>query len=181
MSVDCARPRFVAVLLVPVLLAAVGCGTGEQGSVEGAADGGTTVDVIAVLPLTGGLAGIGVPKREAMELARDRAAALDPPVHFDFRYQDSQGTPTQGVSGLLQAASGAEAAFVDLTTVVGAVASTVADLPDMVVFAGSAQAGITAQAPNLFRVFPGGEQEIELVGRHLAASGVSSVFILHTS
>lgn len=164
-----------------LLVALAACSPGDSRTPEATAGDTILVDVVAVLPLTGGLSSIGVPKRQAMELVTAEARTLAPPVVFRFRYQDSQGTPTQGLSAFLQAATGAEAAFIDLTTVVGAASATLAEHPQIATFAGSAQAGITDSVPNLFRVFPGGDQEVALLGEYVRSQGIASLYVLHTN
>jgi branched-chain amino acid transport system substrate-binding protein len=172
-------PRALTAFALLVALAA--CSPNDSRTPEAAAGDTIRVDVVAVLPLTGGLSSIGIPKRQAMELVAAEARSLAPPVDFRFRYQDSQGTPTQGLSAFLQAATDAEAAFIDLTTVVGAASATLSEHPRIATFAGSAQAGITDSVPNLFRVFPGGDQEVALLGEYVRSQGVATLYVLHTN
>jgi branched-chain amino acid transport system substrate-binding protein len=138
--------------------------------------------MIAVLPLTGNLAVVGTPKREAMELALEHARQDFPDVNFSIEYQDSLGQPRDGVAALNQAISlqKPDFAFVDLTPVVDA-AIPVADSNRLLMFAGSAQAGITKKSQYVFRIFPGGDQEVTLISDYLAARRPKGVFVLHTN
>ena len=138
--------------------------------------------VVAVLPLTGDLAALGNPKREAIQLALDDLRRENPGTAFDVKFQDSRGNPTDGISALRQGATlnNAKVAFVDLTPVVAA-SVPVADELGVLTFAGSAQAGITQRSTSMFRVFPGGDQEVQLIGDHLRSTGVKTLFIIHTN
>lgn len=140
------------------------------------------VDLVALLPLTGDLAAIGTPKRQAIELALQEVGERYPDVKIEVNYLDSQGSPTTGVTALRQALlrSDVDAAFIDLTTVVAATVP-VANEEDLVVFAGSAQAGITDRGEKILRVFPGGDQEIALISEYLDVENVESVYVIHTN
>lgn len=136
--------------------------------------------MLAVLPLTGNLAVIGVPKREAMELALEKGRAAFPGVKLTIDYQDSQGMPKEAISIINQALAlrRPDLLFVDLTPVVDATIP-LADASKIPMFAGSAQAGITARSPAVFRVFPGGDQEVRLLTDFLRRQPNSGVFALH--
>lgn len=136
--------------------------------------------LVAILPLTGNLAVIGTPKREAMDLAMAQASQSFPDVKLRIVFQDSLGTPKDGVAALSQAIAvqKPDFAFVDLTPVVDA-AIPIVDSKRLVTFAGSAQAGITQRSAYVFRVFPGGDQEVRLISQHLEATRPKSIFILH--
>jgi branched-chain amino acid transport system substrate-binding protein len=138
--------------------------------------------LVAVLPLTGNLAVVGTPKREAMELALEHGRHDFPDVDLSIMYQDSLGQPKDGVAALNQAISlhKPDFAFVDLTPVVDA-AIPVADANRLLMFAGSAQAGITKKSKYVFRIFPGGDQEVSLVADYLRKRSPKGVFVLHTN
>jgi branched-chain amino acid transport system substrate-binding protein len=136
--------------------------------------------LLAILPLTGNLAVIGTPKREAMQLAVESAAKLYPDVRFTVEFQDSQGNAKEAVSALNQALAlkKPDFLFIDMTPIVDATLPII-DSNGILTFAGSAQAGITKRSESLFRVFPGGDQEIRLLVEHLKSREYSGLFVLH--
>jgi branched-chain amino acid transport system substrate-binding protein len=144
------------------------------------ADAGHTM--IAILPLTGNLAVIGTPKREAMELALAQVSLSFPDVKLKVEFQDSLGTPKDGVAALSQAIAlqKPDFAFVDLTPIVDA-AIPVVDAKHLVTFVGSAEAGLTQRSAYVFRVFPGGDQEIRLISQELQTHRPKNIFILHSN
>jgi branched-chain amino acid transport system substrate-binding protein len=117
-----------------------------------------------------------------MELALAQVHQSFPDVRLNVEFQDSLGTPKDGVAALSQAIAvqKPDFAFVDLTPVVDA-AIPVVDAKRLVTFAGSAQAGLTQRSPYVFRVFPGGDQEIRLIAQQLRSRHPKNIFILHSN
>ena len=138
--------------------------------------------LVAILPLTGNLAVVGTPKREAMELALEQGRQDFPEIKLSIEYQDSLGLPKDGVAALNQAISlqKPDFSFVDVTPIVDA-AIPVVDSNRLLTFAGSAQAGITKRSEYVFRIFPGGDQEVTLLSDFLAKRRPKSIFVLHTN
>jgi branched-chain amino acid transport system substrate-binding protein len=138
--------------------------------------------LLAVLPLSGNLAAIGTPKREAMELAIEHGKAAYPDVKISVDFQDSQGNSKDANSVINQAlgTKRPDFMFIDLTPIVDATLPTV-DANHILTFAGSAQAGITSRSEYLFRVFPGGDQEVQLLVKHLKERQPKGVYVLHAN
>src|SRR2546423_11304735 len=88
------RLLFIGVLIALVGLTAVGCGPKRDKS---------DYRLLAVLPLSGNLAAIGTPKREAMELAIEHGRAAYPGVKILVDFQDSQGNAKDAISVINQA------------------------------------------------------------------------------
>lgn len=144
---------------------------------------GLTFKMAAVLPLSGNSAAVGTPKREAIQLALDRIAVLHPQLKLDVVFEDSLGSPKDGVSAFTKAISVDRVglAFVDMTTIVNA-CTPIADSNRVLMFAGSAEAGITDRSSFVYRVFPGGNQEVDLLARYLLSlEPAPSLFLLHTN
>ncbi len=135
----------------------------------------------AILPLSGDFGAIGQPKKDAIELALEQIKILHPTLRLSVDFQDSRGLPAEGVSALRRSIDVLKVgvAYVDLTTVAAA-AIPVVQGSEVILFAGSAQAGITDMAPNVFRVFPGGDQEVALLLDYVKRDSIRSLFILHT-
>ena len=134
----------------------------------------------AILPLSGNLAAIGTPKREAIELAIEHAKTVYPDVRLTVDFQDSQGNAKDAISVLNQALATKrpDVLFIDLTPIVDATLPIV-DANHILTFAGSAQAGITKRSASMFRVFPGGDQEVQLIRKHLRERKPKGVYLLH--
>jgi branched-chain amino acid transport system substrate-binding protein len=147
------------------------------------AGGDRTITMAAVLPLSGNTAAIGTPKREAIQLALDEIGRSHPKLSLNVAFEDSRGTPRDGVSAFSKviATNGVKLAFVDMTTIVNA-CTPIADSNRVLMFAGSAEAGITDRSAFVYRVFPGGDQEVELITKHLLSlPPPQKLFLLHTN
>jgi len=138
--------------------------------------------MVAVLPLTGNLAVVGTPKREAMELALEQGKQEFPDVQLTISFQDSLGQAKDGVAALNQAISLSKPdfAFVDVTPIVDATLPII-QANKLPTFAGSAQAGITKRSEFVFRIFPGGDQEIRMLGDYLKRRNPKGVFVVHSN
>jgi len=147
------------------------------------AGGDRAITMAAVLPLSGNTAAIGTPKREAIELALDEIVRSHPKLSLNVVFEDSRGTPRDGVSAFSKviATNGVKLAFVDMTTIVNA-CIPISDSNRVLMFAGSAEAGITDRSSFVYRVFPGGDQEVELITKHLLSlPPPQTLFLLHTN
>ena len=138
--------------------------------------------LVAVLPLTGHLAAIGTPKQEAMELALENTSELYPDLEFEIEYQDSSASATNAVSIINQAIATdtPDSFFIDMTSVADACIPIV-DEKNIMTFVGSAQAGITNRSDQIFRIFPGGDQEVKMIIGHLINRAPQGVFVLHSN
>ncbi len=138
--------------------------------------------MVAILPLTGNLAVIGTPKREAMELALEHAKKANPSLKLEIEYQDSQASVSNAVSVLNQvlATNAPNLLFIDMTTIVDA-SIPIINSKKILSFAGSAQAGITKRSDHLYRIFPGGDQEVQVILDHLKNRKPKGVFVLHAN
>jgi branched-chain amino acid transport system substrate-binding protein len=138
--------------------------------------------LLAILPLSGNLAVIGAPKREAMLLAVEEAKKTYPDVTLTVDFQDSQGNAKDAISVLNQALATRrpDFLFIDLTPIVDATLPIV-DTNHILTFAGSAQAGITKRSESMFRVFPGGDQEVQLIVKYLRSRKPKTVYVLHSN
>jgi branched-chain amino acid transport system substrate-binding protein len=136
----------------------------------------------AILPLTGNLAVIGTPKREAMELALEQVSKLYPNLNLKIQYHDSQANVGTAISILNQVlvTNTPDCLFIDMTPIVDATIPIV-NYKKILTFAGSAQAGITTRSQHLFRVFPGGDQEVNLIGDYLNPKRVNGIFLIHAN
>jgi len=136
--------------------------------------------LLAILPLTGNLAVIGTPKQEAMQLALEEAKSRYPDLDLTIEFQDSQGNAKEAVSVLNQALAldQPDFLFVDLTSIVDATLPII-DSSKIPTFAGSAQARITERSNFIYRIFPGGDQETEMLTNHLKNRSYNRLFILH--
>lgn len=138
--------------------------------------------MVAVLPLSGSLAVIGTPKREAMELALEQVRRTYPNLKLSIEYQDSQAKVANAISVLYQVVSAnpPDSLFIDMTTIVDA-SVPILDNKKILTFAGSAQAGITKRSEYLYRIFPGGDQEVQVIVSHLRERKAKRIFVLHAN
>lgn len=133
-----------------------------------------------ILPLDGASAKLGEPKKRAFEIAREQYNANG--KRLEVLFQDSQGTPNGGTNAFnkLLLNKDINCYYIDLTTIVNACVPRVNE-KKVITFAGSAEPEITERSNYLFRIFAGGEQEIELMVDYLKNDSISNVFILHTN
>ncbi len=179
------RALFAVVVLAIVSLSISGCSpTQDKPETKNnpPAESKPEYRLLAVLPLSGNLAAIGTPKREAMELAIEQGKAAYPDVKIAVDFQDSQGTAKDAISVINQAlgTKRPDFMFIDLTPIVDATLPIV-DANHILTFAGSAQAGLTSRSEYLFRVFPGGDQEVQLILNYLRQSKPKGVYVIHAN
>jgi branched-chain amino acid transport system substrate-binding protein len=141
-----------------------------------------SIKIGVVLPLSGNLAKIGVPKKNAFELAAKVINSNGKNKKIEFEYEDSKGAPKDGLSAFqkLLINKSIKYFYIDLTPVVDACVPII-NKNKVITFAGSAQAEVTEQSVYLYRIFAGGEQEIELIVNHLNSIKKPKIFILHTN
>lgn len=133
-----------------------------------------------VLPLDGNSAKLGEPKKRAFEIAMEQYNAQE--KKLEVLFQDSQGNANGGVSAFnnLLLNKDIDCYYIDLTPIVNACVPLINE-KKVITFAGSAEPEITERSDYLFRIFAGGEQEIELMVDYLHQDSINKVFILHTN
>jgi|LSQX01.1.fsa_nt_gb branched-chain amino acid transport system substrate-binding protein len=141
-----------------------------------------SIKIAVVLPLSGNMAKIGVPKKNAFELAALDINSIVNNKRIEFEYEDSKGTPKDGLSAFqkLLIDKSNQYFYIDLTPVVDACIPII-NKNKVITFIGSAQAEVTERSDYLYRIFAGGEQEIELIVNHLISINKPKIFILHTN
>lgn len=138
------------------------------------------VKIGAILPLSGNSAVLGEPKRRAFEIAMDQYNAEK--ERLQVVVEDNFGTAPGGINAFnkMLRNNDFDCFYIDLTPVVNACIPIV-DVNKVITFAGTAVAEITEQSDYLFRIFAGGDQEVQLIVNYLKELGVSNVFVLHTN
>lgn len=133
-----------------------------------------------VLPLNGNSAKLGEPKKRAFEIAMEQYNAQE--KKLEVLFQDSQGNANGGVAAFnnLLLNKDIDCYYIDLTPIVNACVPLINE-KKVITFAGSAEPEITEQSDYLFRIFAGGEQEIELMVNYLHQNLINKVFIMHTN
>lgn len=139
------------------------------------------IKIGAILPLTGNLSILGEPKKKAFDLAMEELNGQDD-IHFQIITSDSKGNPKDGIAAFKKLLNNKDINFyyIDLTPVVNA-AIPIIDKNNVIVFAGSAEPEIANRSNNLFRLFAGGNQEIEMIVDYLNRAKIKNVFVLHTN
>lgn len=138
--------------------------------------------ITAILPLSGNFANIGEPKKEAILLAADdinqRGGINGRKIAIVL--EDSKGDPKEGVT-ILQKNIDVDRMkifYVDLTPIALA-AVPIVDKSRVIAFVGSAHPTITDQSKWVFRFFPSGQQEAEMLNDYLVSEGINRIFILY--
>lgn len=134
----------------------------------------------AILPLSGNSSILGEPKKQAFDIAKDYYNAQG--YNIEIVYEDSEGNASKGVASLnkLIAQNNIDYFYIDLTPIVNSCVPII-NRYKITTFAGSAEPGITNQSEHLFRLFAGGDQEIDLMIQYLKDSNMPSVYVLHTN
>ena len=142
-------------------------------------DDSNVVKIGAVLPTTGNSAVIGEPKKRAFDIAMDQFN--EGGKRLEVVYEDSHGVAKDGVAALnkLFMDKDIDCFYIDLTPVVNACVPQI-NTHKIITFAGSAQPEITDASDYLFRIFAGGDQEVEMMADLLISESVQNVFVLHT-
>ena len=142
-----------------------------------------TSDVVkmgVILPMTGNSAIIGEPKKRAFDIALEQYNANG--KKLEIIYEDSHGTTKDGVAAFnkLLADNTIDCYYIDMTPIVNACVPQM-NSHKVISFAGSAQPEITNLSNYLFRLFAGGDQEIEMMVEMLEKLSIKNIFILHTN
>jgi len=137
----------------------------------------------AILPLTGNLAKLGEPKKEAFQLAvEDINAGGGIKGHkVELVLGDNKGDPKEGVTVLQKQINldKVKLFYVDITRVAYACVPA-ADANKVIMFAGSTHPAITEGSPWVFRVFTSGDQESDLLAEYLVKQKAKTIYILYT-
>lgn len=168
--------KVLIILLSLVLLTGIGYGVFRSCSKKN-----DTVKMGVVLPLSGNSAIIGEPKKRAFDIAMEQYN-LDGKKRLEVFFEDSQGTASGGTSAFnkLLLNKDIDCYYIDLTPIVNACVPQV-NSKKVITFAGSAEPEVTNLSDYLFRLFAGGDQEIELMVNYLKNESIDSVFVLHTN
>lgn len=143
-------------------------------------DNSGIVKMGVILPLTGNSAIIGEPKKRAFDIALEQYNANG--KRLEVVYEDSYGTPKDGITAFnkLLIDKSISCYYIDLTTIVNACIPQI-NSHKVITFAGSAEPEVTNLSDFLFRLFAGGDQEIEMMVNLLESQSVKNVYILHTN
>ena len=133
-----------------------------------------------ILPLTGNSAIIGEPKKRAFDIALEQYNMNG--KKLEVVYEDSYGTPKDGIGAFnkLLMDKSINCFYIDLTPIVNACVPQI-NSSKVITFAGSAEPEVTNLSEYLFRLFAGGDQEIEMMVDLLAKQNANNVFVLHTN
>lgn len=137
------------------------------------------VKIGVILPLSGNSAVLGEPKRRAFEIALDQYNVEKERLQVVF--EDNFGTAAGGTNAFnkMLLKKDFDCFYIDLTPVVNACIPIV-DANKVITFGGTAVAEVTERSDYLFRIFAGGDQEVELIVKYLSQHGINNVFVMHT-
>lgn len=174
------KKTLIIVALVVIAVFGFVLGYNKCSSSNDKEDPHKTVKMGVILPLNGNSAKLGEPKKRAFEIAMEQYNGQE--KKLEVLFQDSQGTANGGVSAFnsLLLNKDIDCYYIDLTPIVNACVPTINE-KKVITFAGSAEPEITERSDYLFRIFAGGEQEIELMVDYLRKDSINKVFILHTN
>ena len=160
-----------------VAIASIGIYNNSKNTVDGG-----VIRIGAILPSSGATAALGVPKQRAFDMVMEEWNAQNPQTKIQMFYEDSKGNPKDGVAAFQKMVSDGSVpyCYVDLTTIVNSVIPLI-DKNRVLTFAGSAEPGVSNASQYLFRLFAGGDQEIDLMMAHLKENNIKSIFVLHTN
>lgn len=138
----------------------------------------------AILPETGKLSQLGIPKKEAFLLAQGQINANGGirSKKMEIILGDNKGEPKTGVSEFRRLIdfNKIKYFYVDITAVANA-CIPIADQTHSIMFAGSAHPAITNGSDWVFRVFTSGDLETTILADYLASQKVKTIFILHSN
>ncbi len=139
-----------------------------------------TVKIGVVLPLTGNSAIIGEPKKRAFEIALEQYNKNN--QELEIIYENSLGTAKDGIAAFnkLLMDKSFDCFYIDLTPIVNACVPQI-NSHKVITFAGSAEPEVTNLSDYLFRIFAGGDQEIEMMVDLLQRQNIKNIFVLHTN
>lgn len=163
----------VVVLVIVVVIAFIKGG-------DKAPENSGVVKMGVILPLTGNTAIIGEPKKRAFDIALDQYNVEG--KKLEVVYEDSYGTPKDGIGAFnkLLMDKSINCFYIDLTPIVNACIPQI-NSSKVITFAGSAEPEVTNLSEYLFRLFAGGDQEIEMMVDLLAKQKANNVYVLHTN
>lgn len=130
----------------------------------------------AILPLTGALAFLGEPERNALLLAEKDAKEKG--YRVALRIEDSRGSATDGVAAANRLLAGRAHALIVSTTGVSRAVLPVATQAATVVFTQCMDPTITSEGPHVFRLFPDYRQEQALTVEYLKSKSYSRIALL---
>jgi len=133
-----------------------------------------------ILPLTGNTAIIGEPKKKAFDIALEQYNADG--KKLEIVYENSLGNAKDGIAAFtkLLMDKSIDCYYIDLTPIVNACVPQI-NSHKVITFAGSAEPEVTNLSDYLFRLFAGGDQEIEMMVNLLKQQKVKKVYVLHTN
>lgn len=133
-----------------------------------------------ILPLTGNSAVIGEPKKKAFDIALEQYNAEG--KKLEIVYENSLGNAKDGITAFtkLLMDKSIDCYYIDLTPIVNACVPQI-NSHKVITFAGSAEPEVTNLSDYLFRLFAGGDQEIEMMVNMLKQQNVKKVYVLHTN
>ena len=165
--------KTIAFLLALSICSGTFVGCKQNSSKQGVAKIGV------ILPLSGNTAVLGEPKKRAFDIALEQYNAEK--ERLEIVCEDNFGTAAGGTSAFnkMLLKNDFDCFYIDLTPVVNA-CIPIADSHKAITFAGSAVAQVTDESDYLFRIFAGGDQDINLIVDYLCQNSIKSVFVMHT-
>lgn len=138
------------------------------------------VKIGALLPLSGNSAVLGEPKKRAFEIALDQYNSEQ--KRLEIVFEDNFGNASNGTTAFnkMLLHKDYDCFYIDLTPVVNACIPII-DSHKAITFAGTAVAEVTNESDYLFRIFAGGDQEIELLVDYLNKDSINNVYVIHTN
>ncbi len=119
------------------------------------------IKVGVILPLTGNLASIGVPGKNALELAFNRINQQQTDFRYEVIYEDSKGSPKDGVTAAqkLLSVDKAQVVFATLSSVSLAIAPIIQER-NALLFASAISTDLLKEGDGIFRFFPSTQNEV---------------------
>jgi len=140
------------------------------------------IKIGAILPETGNAAQLGLPKKEAFLLAENQinSKRILNGKKIKIIIGDNQGDAKLGVNLFTKFSTteNIDIMYVDITRVANA-CLPLSDKYKKIMFAGSAQPGITEGHPWAFRIFTSGDQETSIINSYLKEKSVRTIYILY--
>jgi branched-chain amino acid transport system substrate-binding protein len=133
----------------------------------------------AILPLTGAVAFLGEPERNALLLAVNDAKAQG--YNVELVVEDSKGDATTGASAANRLVAVGVKAVIVSSTGVSRAAVPVLTAAGVITFAQCMDPTITQGSDKVFRIFPSYEREQEITVDYLKRKGYRSVALLYAN
>ena len=162
-----------AILVLSIGLNLSGCKNKKKGN--------DAIKIGAILPLSGNSSAIGEPKKKALDIAFEEFNGINN-INIEILFEDSKGTPKDGISAFQKLLNDKtiQYYYIDLTTIVNS-SVPIVNQHKVITFAGSAEPEITNQSQYLFRLFAGGDQEVQLMVDELKNENIENIYVLHTN